>query len=362
MRIGSIVSEAWRNLVSGTSRAGWLAAGVVLVAVVLAGVDVRTIVDLQQRAAAYDASGGSVRVVAAEKQVAASSCEALGRLSGVGGAGAWRARRPVTLTAVAQHAVPAYEATPGLAQVLRVRAGAETTGGGLDAGVWLPEDLATRLGVRPGSVLASAEGPLRVSGTYRYPDDGRDSRFAYAVLVPVPVAGRFDACWARVWPANDQVDALLATAPEVVTEDPKPVSTGRLNNSFGDRLDAHAELLQRPTRFTALGAALAAALLAAVITLRRRLEHASALHAGVSRSARLAIALTETVAWSVAALLVAAAAVVGLCWRIAPAEPLVVAAFQLRWLVLIPPAAVVGTTIALTTIRERHLFGYFKDR
>lgn len=365
MRVRSILSEAFRNLVSGTTRAGWLAAAVALAATATAVVDVGAITDIQRRAALFDASGASVRVVAAERQVAAASCEAVSRLSGITAAGAWRARRPVTLRAVAGNAVPAFEATPGLAAVLGVRGadrGDDGGGSALGPGVWLPADLAQRFGVSVGGTLPTTEGPMRVAGTYVSPDDGRDTRFGYAVIVPVPVAGLFDSCWVHIWPATNQVDALLTTATDVAGENAQPVSLGRLNNNFGDRLDAYGDLVSRPTRLMALGGALAAFLIAGTATLRRRLEHASALHAGVPRSAQVGIVAVETVIWSTASLAVAAAAVVLLSWRTAPSEPLVVAMHELHWLALIPAAAVLGAMAALLTVRERHLFGYFKDR
>ncbi len=356
MRGRSILSEAWRNVACGTTRAGLLALIVAIVTSVLALVDVASVTVLQRQAQQFERSGAAVRTLAAEKEVSPSSCEALNRADGVLAAGALRARpAPVTLTAVSRNPIPALEVTPSLGRVLAVP-------GAAGSGVWVSDDLAARLGVSAGDRLPTTEGTLPIAGVFPYPRDGRDERLLYAVLIPVASARPFDECWAKSWPASSTADGLLRTALLVKTGAAKPAVLGMLNNSQGTSFDGAALLGSRPTRPVAWGAVAVALLVGLGRARARRLEYASALHAGQSRSALTAQAVAEASSWSIAGALVAAVIVAAAAVALAPSQPFVVAALNLAACACVPLAALAGTVAGTLLTRESHLFRYFKDR
>jgi hypothetical protein len=346
-----VLSEAYRNLLSGTTRG--LLFAVVLAAVVagLAVTDARAIVTLQQQAADFTGSGASVQVMVARGSTDAAACERLRSISGVRSAGALRPADAVVLQAMLGNPIQAYAVTPGLIAVLGGNPAAP-------AGAWIPADLARTLGVRPGQRLATTDGTLTIAGVYDYPDDGRDSRLTYAALLPQPVTGTFDECWADVWPVSASREALLHTALTVDSTSTDPVTVGQLNTSRGTRFDGRQAFSHRPTRY-ALPACFLAGLVLGFAAIRlRRLEIAAALHLGESRRALLATLLIESAVWSGVAVVLAACALVlgggGSSWE--------VYLIDVRGALVAAPGAVIGAMAAVFTIKEKHLFAYFKNR
>ncbi|GHC73246.1 hypothetical protein GCM10007079_07010 [Nocardiopsis terrae] len=355
MRPSAILSEAWRNLATGTSRAAVFGLGLAVVCGALAVADARNIVALEQRAAEFVASGASVRVLSAESSVNGSSCDALSGVPGVGGAGALRERAALRLDAMPDNPLPAYTVTPGLAAVL----GVETV---TAEGVWLSEETARTLEATPGQSLGTAEGALTVAGTFPYPDDGRDVRPGYAALVPSADTDPFDECWARVWPPSESTQELLLSAVAADSPADTALTTGQLNASLGETFDGAAEFSDRITRFVPPATALAGLLLGFVSVRLRRLEFASALHVGQSRRSQLVTALLETGVWSTSGLVLAGCALVLASHAGNPGEPGAVLAVSGPGLVAAVPACLAGAALALAGVRERHLFRYFKER
>lgn len=355
MRASAIVGEAWRNLATGTARAGVLGLVTAVLTGALALLDVSAVVALQRQATDFREAGASVNVLAAEKQVSGQGCEALARVAGVRSAGALRTRPALTLSASPRSPLPAYEGTPALAAVLNL-------GGTTGLGVWVSRDLADRLAVRVGDRLPTTEGELTVAAIFDYPADGRDQRLVDAVVVPVASGAAFDECWATVWPSSKAATDLMRSALLPTTGVAKPASLALLNNGLGPSFDGATLLAGRPTGpLGFLGAGLTV-VLGFVAARLRRLEFASALHAGQSKAAQLALAGLEAFAWGVGAALLAVASVYlgAVLW--APAEPRVVAGLGLGLLAATPLAAVVGTLLGVLPTRESHLFRYFKDR
>lgn len=355
MRLHEILVEAARNLRSGTARAGVLAAVLAVIATGLSFVDVQAVNTLQHKALDFDRSGASTRVLAVDASVDAASCRALRSVAGVRATGALKARGVISALALPANTLPAYVVSPQLGDVLGVRqVRAE--------GVWLPEPLAATLHVSPGDVLPTTEGPMTVAGLYPYPKDGRDARLAYAVLVPSATQAAFDECWARIWPANPRLDDLLRGTAVIDPGATQNLVIGQLNNNFGADIDPSGDYHARPTRFAGIGTALVAFALGLFVARRRRLEYASALHAGQARSAQVATAVAETVCWSAAGLLVALGAVTVLVRETTPQDHLAVVAGQLGGLGLALVTTSMGVVAGLLMTRESHLFGYFKDR
>lgn len=355
MRPRSILSEAYRNIVTGTTRA--LLMGIFLAAISagLAIADARSIIEMEQKAADFVSSGASVRVMVARGTTDAAACERLDAISGVRSAGALKEADAVVLQAMIANPIPAYAVTPGLIEVLGGNAAAP-------AGAWIPTQLAKTLGVKPGQKLVTTAGALSVAGVYDYPDDGRDSRLNYAALLPQPATGNFDECWADVWPFSKTRDHLLYSALTVDASSTDPVNIGQLNTGRGTRFDGVGEFAGRPTRYALPGCVLAGMILGFVAIRMRRLEIAGALHLGESRRSLLATLMIETAAWSFIALILAACALVyGVILR-NPADPLDVYIIDIHGPVAAALATLIGTVLASFTIQEKHLFGYFKNR
>ncbi|HET9517996.1 MAG TPA: hypothetical protein VFO77_09750 [Actinoplanes sp.] len=349
MRWRSVLSEAYRNLVSGTTRGVLFAVLLTAVVAGLAITDARAIRTLQRQAADFTGSGASVQVMVARDSTDPVACERLRNITGVRSAGALRPTDAVVLRAMLGNPIQAYAVTPGLISVLGGDSAAP-------AGAWLPAELARTLGVRPGQQLATTTGALSIAGVYDYPDDGRDSRLTYAALLPEPVHGTFDECWADVWPVSASREALLHTALTVDSTSADPVTVGQLNTSRGQRCDGEQAFTDRPTRYALPACALAGLLLGFTAIRLRRLEIAGALHLGESRRALLATVLIETAVWAGAAVLLAA------CALVLGSGSLDVFAIDVRGPLAAAPGAVLGALLAAFTIREKHLFAYFKNR
>ena len=355
MRAGSILSEAYRNVVSGTTRGLILAFTLAVVGAGLAITDARSIIAMQGRAADFVTSKASVRVLVARGTTDAAACERLPTVSGVRSAGALRPAGPVLLRTMTGNPIQAYAVTPGLIGVLGARSGGPS-------GAWLPASLAATLGVRVGQQLPTTDGTLTVAGLYDYPDDGRDSRLTYAVLLPEPATGTFDECWADVWPLSADRDDLLRSALTVDATGTEPVTVGQLNTSRGTRFDGVGDFTGRPTRYALPGCLVAGLVLGFVAIRMRRLEIAGALHLGESRAALLATLLIETSVWALAATVLAACALVFGVLLANPTSAVDVYLIDVRGPLVAALATVTGAVAATFTIKERHLFGYFKNR
>lgn len=356
MRAASVVSEAWRNVTTGTTRATLFAAVLVVVVGSLAAVDVRAVVGVIEGAREYRDAGASVQILEATGQVDGARCEALAGVDGVNAAGALRTGAPLRALNLPSSELTGFEATPGLL-------GALDRGRVAGVGLWLSADLAEALGATVGDSIATSTGPARVSAVYPYPDDGRDRALGYAAVAPVPAAGLFDSCWVEIWPVDPETATLLRT---VVVADPSSEvqpTQKQLNGRLGATYDASAEFSGRLTKPAPVAAAVLGLALGFVAVRLRRLELAAALHARVPRTALTWQVLLETAAWTGAGIVVT---VPVLWWLAAGAGP---AADQvstwvlgMRTVLAGAGAVLVGAVVGALTTREKHLFKYFKER
>ena len=371
MRARSIASEAWRNLLSGTTAAALL--GIVLFAglTALTVLDARTIVQNNQDLARWRGVGASIVTLSAPGSVDGAACEALSSSSHITAVGAGRSiPNGVAITALPSASPPLWEVTPGLATLLTTRAQgwpapalpasstAETESGGL----LLSQSLFETLGRGPGGLVETADGPATVAGVFPAPDDGRDNTLSYAALAQVPATGRFDFCWAEVWPPDPATAEALRAVIAAGTPPDTNVNVQQLNTSMGATIDPVTRYQQRLTRSAPSAAALFGLAVGFVAVRRRRLELASALHAGVTRTAITAQLMLETLAWTTGAVILAGPLV---WWAVATDNPypvgpgLAVAAMTILAGVL---GAWAGILVGLSVTHESHLFRYFKTR
>ncbi|MDR2973299.1 MAG: hypothetical protein LBV00_01100 [Propionibacteriaceae bacterium] len=356
--------EAWRNLLTGTTR-GLLFA--VVFAVACGGAAVaqsRMVVDFIHQATAYREAGAAIQVVAAPGQINGSQCDDLAQVSGIVAAGALRHGADVTVATLPSTKVPSLDVTPGFAALLDPTSVTTARAG---AGVWLAASLAERAGVGLGaSHLPLADGEdVPVAGVYAYPADGRAPTLDYAIVSPTASSAPFDACWVFAWPRPEAAFDVLTVPvlPQLTGSGVKaaPPMTSQLNTTLGLSFDGPAKFAALPLWLLAAAGALVGLVLGFTAVRLRRLELAGALHAGVAKPALGVQLLVETLLWLVVAACPSLVASLGASmWGNSDWWPAWWPA--IRAIGLAAVATLVGTLAALLLTREKQLFVYFKRR
>lgn len=355
MLIRSVLSEAGRNLLTGTTRAGIWALVLLIVVGGLAATDTRSVVGVLSDAQDFRDAGAATFVLSAPGSVDGGRCESLTRIEGVTGAGPSRAGDPVRLAALPSTEILTYDVAPSFLPLI----GVQDRG----AGVVVPRSVADLLG--PAQTITLDDGrTLPVSGIYAYPEDGRSTVLAHTVLTTVPTSGTFDACWVSIWPTSASTTRLLRYALrfEAPASDSAEVTVRQLNATLGESFDVRTRLTSRPTTAVGWVAVAAGAALGAASVRRRRLELASSRHTGVPGSALTAQVVVETLAWALAGAVLAAPMVWWLADVDNPASTAAVWWVGLRTVLIGAGATVPAAALATWLTRERHLFRYFKDR
>ncbi len=360
MKLTSVLSEAWRNTITGASHAVALALAALLTIGGLATAETLTINALVHRAHEYIDAGGDITVIATPPgpngghYLDGRACEALATLPGIMSAGALRSsEQTLTPAALPNTSYTTVEASPGLRTILNVNGSAATPG------LWLPGSVAETLAADATSQVALVGGETaHVSGVFDYPSDGRPARLANTIFTPTPATERFDECWVRSWPTNTGIAELANSLLVPDAPSDARVTTSRLNPTLSADFDGATQFAQRITA-PAAPIALAAGIILGVIAIRtRRRAIAYHRHIGVGIAAQTLQVVIETLAWALAAAALATV-VVG-----AIATP---AAFSATWQLGIRVVAagltgtIVGAVVGLATIRESSLFRYVKE-
>lgn len=357
MRWRSVLREARRNVVSGTSRAVVLALALMFLGLAAVGAELVLIARLEQEAQTFQRSGGSVMTVVAPGRVDGARCASLADVPGVRAAGALAAPAGEFVTAVALPGapIPRGRVTEGFPAVLSAR----TDGG---TGLVLAEDARRMLGVEIGDQVRTTAGDARVAGSYAYPSDGRRSGYGYLALDVVATSGTFDECWVDVWPQDTATRSLLLLTVEPAggSDDVDQPLVAPLNSTHGLEFDGHARFQERVTQFGGVGAGVLCAVLGFVAIRSRRVELASALHDRMARTDLAAVVGVEMAVWVLPPALVSVTA--GVVLFGARGDAALGAVLGLRVASLLALGAVVGVAAALAVTRERDLFAYAKDR
>lgn len=387
MRLTGVLSECWRNLVTGTTHACGFAMALMVVIVLLCGADLITITRIQKQVDDFVSSGGSTYIIEYAKRIDPTACESLSTLDGVREAGAVRQTSgKITFAALPSTGVPAFEVTEGAIDFFADSTGgvssgddgvaamrtADTANGAkrnaenAHTGIWLSAETASPLRAKAGeSVALKNGGTADISGIYQWPDDGRKSGYSYAVLEPVPTNGaeRFDSCLVKAWPVPDNIESLLrlATVEDAVDSEERPVIS-RLNTSQSMDFDPVARYRQRITAWAPVIAAVVGSVLGGAAIWTRRLELASALHCGVPKYAVIAQIMMETFAWAACAIIMASPILAWIWSTNTTSDAAVLVDTMLRVPIGALLATLGGTFLALLTVRERKLFRYFKNR
>jgi hypothetical protein len=346
--------EAWRNLLSGTARALWLVLALTAAGGVLIWLDLGAVVNLVRGAHAYAEAGAATLVLQTAGRVDGAACQRLGSLDGAAAGAITVQHHAVRPAQLPQQDIEVAIATPGLARILGI---APRT-----AGVWVSREAADALAVQVGSALVLDGRFTTVAAVYDYPDDGRRVGLGYAVIEPVPADGAFDECWLERWPLSAGTRGLLNSVATRAGTDDDTRTIAQLNPTLGIGFDVEALYGRRPTASAWLLAAGLGAVVGAVFFRLRRLEFASARHAGVGLGAVEFTSTIEVLACLLATWAILAPLVVLLVRGVAVADAAGCWALAARILVMLSLGAVLGAAAAVAGARERHLFDYFKAR
>ena len=365
MRLGSVLSEAMRNIAAGTSRAFLLFLAVLLSGGLLGGYEAMTVMALEQEAATRIHADADVKSVVGGS-VDGVTCDRLTEVDGGPSAsGAMRAGPQIVPKSTPGRDIASYEVTSGMLALVIAGEGDPTLAA--DAGgVWMSSVMADDFGLTVGSRFETEQGTSTVAGVFDWPNDGRDTRFAYAVLAPVSADdGRtFEECWAKQWPVSDETDGLLYSTVIITEQGAQSTSVGvtQVNKGFDSRYDATGGYLTRMTRWMPLIALAVGVLLGAVSVRRRRLEYAGALHSGQTKGAQLFGIAVETVLWAGLATAASCSLLAAVCVRLTASDPLMVLAAAIRTPLALFAGTVCAALVSGLLIRESQLFRYFKNR
>ncbi len=358
VRASTVLSEAWRDVATGTSRVCGVAIALTLATVVCLAADAFALDRLVSGAIDFRQSGAATYVLVAEGRVAADACDRLGSVTGIGDAGGLRvARNTLAPERMPSTNLPVFEATPGMVSAL-------APSGRAGPGVLLAERVAEHLGLEAGDELLAGGEAIAVRGTYAYPDDGRRTGIGYAVLAPTAAVGLVDECRITVWPPSQEHARLLwSTLRDGILDEAEDPRVQQLSTRHGQTFAGGAEHDARVTRFAPIVAGAAAACVGLVAVRRRRLDLSGALHLGCSPSALLAQMLLEALsAVAAAAGLTGAGTVVLLALPVGALDAGAIGRVAASCVLLMACGHLLGVAIATLAVREKHLFRYFRHR
>ena len=230
--------------------------------------------------------------------------------------------------------------------------------------------VARTYGAHAGTVLPLVGGArMRVSATFDWPSDGRQPTYGYAIISPGNDTKAYDTCLVRAWPVPDGIESLLRVSIRADAESGVGAAASSTSaGTSGSNETPHAKISRINTM---LGITRYAPLLMFVIAMAlgfasvcmRRIEIASALHAGYPKTAMLLQLFLETLA-TVAASCVACLPVVAIVPLIltGSGDAMPVVAMLCRVPGAMSVGMLAGTAVGGMTIRERQLFAYFKAR
>lgn len=356
MKFKEIASEAWRNLVTGTSKTLTGIGLLTLVIIAMLGMDGRAIHEVFLSQRTIQNSGAATVIVAAQGQVDGQRCASLNEVQGIKGAFALRSgTQRLPIVTLPDSSPPLFDVAGDIATTL----GGTTSG---SPGVFLSTQLADQLGVSVGGTIPIDSTSQAVTGIFHYPDDGRNSQLAAAATQNVPRVGKFDSCWFTIWPANSTLDSLTHS---VLTDgtDPQVVTISRLNQSFGQVASTDQLLAQRPTNYLPIIGSVLAFAITLTLVRSRRVELALALHLGQLRHHQmLQVSIEIFVQIVLAALVGSATLLLVLTPDLTGWEAQWLLSTTCRHVLALAIAALAGTVLGSTTMSSKRLHTWTKDR
>lgn len=329
MRLKAVLRETWRNVATGTSRCALISLLLSICAVACMCADLTQMTGLIGDARKWEESGASTYAITLQGGIDGAACEGLRSANGVLGAAALRQSSDrVRIASLPATEIPTYEASAHVAQVFAatgIRKG--------NSGVIMSTAVARTYGAHAGAVLPLVGGTrMRVS----IRADAESGTGAAASATSAGASGNNETPHAKI---------------------------SRINTTLGSHMPGPADFDARITRYAPLLMFVTAMALGFASVCMRRIEIASALHAGCPKTAMLLQLSLETLA-TVAASCVACLPVVAIVPLIltgsGDAIPVVTMLCRVPGAMLVGMLA--GTAVGGMTIRERQLFAYFKAR
>lgn len=359
MRWASTLREAALDVQSGTTKATMLGCVLFAVVLVLGLAEIGTMSQLLTAADVYRRAGGATLVYIAPQQIDGPACDRLTTIPGIDAAGAMRpSTENERLLALPSSSVPTFEASPGFSGFVALDAPRP------HRGVLVSAALAEALELDASDKLPLMSGTVEVGAVFTSAEDGRRPGLGYALIAPTAAIGPFDECWIDTWPQSQSSTDALRTVllPGAGATDASPPRLAQLNSTLGAHFDGAARYAERLSRFAPLVGIVIAAAIGFVATRTRRIELASARHAGVPVGSQVLQLVCETLCWAVGAAVMAVSAIL-LLLEIAPQEGLgVVAGIAIRPAVVAVPAVLCGVIGGVALTKEEQLFRYFKER
>ena len=395
MRLSSIASEAVRNIASGASRTIIWFFALAVAGTLFGGFEALTIIGQENTAAARIESAADVTaIVSPVSAIDGAACDRLTEAQGgPSAAGAMREGEQIAPRSTPGRSIGSYEVTAGMIRLLALSSVTSSSASSATnashgspsssspassgqtsssanqpaadaSGIWVSTALAHDFGWAKGSLLETDHGDIPVAGVFDWPNDGRDTRFVYALIVPASASAKpFAECWAKQWPQTDALDLLLnETAISGVADANTLPGVTQLNKSHDRRYSAASLYETRMTRVLPIAALAVGVVIGIAAVRRRRLEYAGALHCGQRKGAQLLTALCEMLITSGAAIAVTLPLLAALCWRLSPSDPATVFLAAVRSPATILSGALVATALAVLAVRESRLFRLFKAR
>lgn len=373
MRLFEIISEAWRNLATGTTRAlGW---GVVLILAGVALITTDQLVAHQIRTDHRDFvdSGATTWIVSSEGNVDAHRCESLAQAGLVEDAGAIRLSETRVAARLPSTELRIFEGTSGILSVLKA---SPQTGVGTAPSIVLADDLAVALGLVTGQSIEFQGGENAVvSALYSLPEEVQDSQLLNSGIVLAPAIGSWDACWVSNPTSHTEVRQTLAyTLTESATSaDPNgggsQFTVTQLNSRQGEYFDVTDRLASRSTRLLPWAVPILAFAIGSLAMRSRRLEITSAKHVGVANTDLAAMSLLENGTWAGSGMIVITG-VTAIAQQLSardgtgpnPDDVHALLASTALWAVSAGMAATLGAVITTVLLRERGLYRHFRQR
>lgn len=302
--------EGWRNTACGATYAVLLLLVATVTLTVLALLDAGGVLAAVQRERHFRDAGAATLVLSAPGGIDGQRCTDLTATGAFTQAGAIREAARTVLPVLPSSPVVTFEATRGALAIVAGRPDDTTTApGGVMASTALARDVAPSL-TGPGSHRAVPLGPTgaTMTTTYDWPDDGRPSTLAYALVAPTTTAGTFDQCWATSRSTTDLPRAAIRSALRPDVTDPESVTVTQLNTTLGTSSTAARDMASRPGRFAPWLAGAVTALLVVLVTRMRAITVLTYRDDGTGFAATWLITLAETILWNIPTALATVAA------------------------------------------------------
>lgn len=299
MRWQEIAREAIRNVATGTSGALWIALGTAAITSALALTDASAIAGISARANLFRESGATTYIAVSADQISGKICDSLSSVPGVVASGGVRAAdHRIRANNLPDQDIELFEASPGLQVLLHSLPDKRIATSALPQ-LAVEQQLAIRLGLRPGDFFYTDHGAAFLGETFTFPDDGRTPLLSNAAVLVDASSRYYDQCWMKLDSTLPHARELVSRSVVPNSDEESQVEVTQLNSTLGTTFDRQEAFENRPTRFAAGAAAALAALFAGLFARHRRIEFANARHFGVGPAQLMLQTWIETALWSI---------------------------------------------------------------